>query len=368
MAEGGEDEIDKVEPVVTGQPVQAEEANADVENKPQPEPLPALEETEDQKLRRIFDQYDTAGADGGGPDGKLSFDEFKVAVTAMATTKKLSANQTAQLKRHTEEIFKRLDVNPKDGQLDFAEFKAGYKEVVEFTSNPDKWAERVAESLMAVVKANDPSGIVAGTEKAGKSAAATFGGAQVPPEEEQPLKGPADDGSSPPSACGGCIVFLIIGTLVLLVIAIAIVSLASFYYLIVGVSAGQSCDTPLKEFLIIVLVLQLLSICCSGAGARENTQGALQATSQNQNQQGPLAGCFVFLMFTWTIVGAVWFSEAGGFGDAPTGNNCQTHAPDLYDAVAGYFTMQIALLCSVVALMSVLFCAFLMGALAAILG
>lgn len=339
--------------------VKAEEPKVDCENKSEPAP----EETKDQMLRRIFNLYDIAGADNGGPDGKLSRDEFKCAVNGLATN--FTALQKHQLERHSEVIFDKLDVNPKDGQLDFAEFKAGYNELDSYVNDPDGWAERLAEQTVQVVKAVDPTGVVAAAQKGGKNLAATFSGAQSKPVDEEhrplvqqtntePLLGPTDDGAS-------CFPVLILATLCLFIVGLLGCLIAQVVYICIGVGSGQSCDVPLKEFALVTLIIYLFNTCCMGSSVGAQTQDGLEARSQNDQQGGQVGkGCLAIIAFTWLIIGAVWFAQAGGFGDAK--GNCQKEAPDLYFAVEGYFTVVIAFYIIVAVLAPVMVCLFCMGA------
>jgi len=285
--------------------------------------------------------------------------------------------EPAHLDAQAKKVFAKLDTNG-NGFIDLEEYKRGIKQIKTFL-HPHNNAARAAEGL-AHTAANLPVG--GPLVKVSNNIGASISWCLWPKEavansqEEHQLvqHNPEDelisDGTSHSAAtllfCGVGIFF------VLLVVTM----FAPYILLWIGVISGESCEQPLYECCIALVVItsvnlgvfstQVHSLRSSEADASlasgncieriaSGTKGhglSVESTTPTLDLIGNLASLAQLVAF---LVGLHFFNEAGGLFGEP-GGTCETEANTLFSMVYMYYWWSFISICLILAVLIIFIC------------
>jgi len=356
MAEGGDDDAEKTEPVLTGQPVAliADESAPPelkepvVENAKTTAKTSGVNEAENKKIRELFDMFDTAPK-----DGVLDKLEFKVAMKHLSQEFMTGAAATpteAQL----EAAFKVADTDHSGG-VDISEFKVAYVQMQKYHNDPNgvtakaNQMDKVLNVLLTSVPASSliQSAVSNINENITvKPSTASDESKQLLPQGAEPdIAIDQEDADKVKSMMNTVICGAI--TMLLLLILISCGPVAIYWW---GVSTGEDCNEPLMKWLIgmaiagtlqvipmcMVFTMLATSICAAWNGNVASMETFKEDAAARTGSANGCLGCFQFI---WFIYGAVLFSNVGAWSD--DSNNCTQNAPTLFGIMYWYYSISI---------------------------
>jgi len=295
---------------------------------------------EEKALRVRFDQYDN-----NPKDGKLDFAEFKIAMNKIAGTElKDDVIQAA---------FDKVDLDG-NGGIDFEEFQKGYKLIEQYAK--DKPAQTVDKALDLAKAVNPAASVAAGMVKTLSDNVKVDIKTTTEPTETTALNSQAG-GSGEPQAVevlsdgdAWKAQAALSGVMSIAVCAVACMMLifaapAIMFWIAVG--SGESCDVPLDTWCWGMAISTTLGLLITifqtsrAANAQQNAGEGFMALGANTQpgydaNSGPM-GCISLFNFVWTIIGLYWFAQSGFF--AGGSGNCEKVAPTVFTIVWWYWLL-----------------------------